>query len=95
MCSHLGPPRPTVARFNLHVPGQPSEFQRQIISSAVDLGPQNLEIPDILAPKPAQKLAEEDVLYEVFAGAGFRVMCGASGWVRVDSSVCAICRLPS
>jgi len=33
---------------------QASELQRQIISSAVDLGPQNLEIPDVFAPKPAQ-----------------------------------------
>ena len=33
---------------------QASELQSQIISSAVDLGPQNLEIPNVFAPKPAQ-----------------------------------------
>src|SRR6266849_5916902 len=34
--------------------GQAPEFQRQIISAAVDLGPQDLQIPHVLAPKPAQ-----------------------------------------
>jgi hypothetical protein len=67
MCSHLGPPRSSKARLELYVTGQPSEFQRQIISSAVDFGPQNLEIADVLAPKSAQQLAKEHVLDEVFA----------------------------
>jgi hypothetical protein len=58
------------------VTGHPSKFQRQIVPPAVDLGPQNLEIPDALAPKPTQQLAEKDVLYEVFAGAGVREMRG-------------------
>src|SRR5882762_11916252 len=75
-CRYLRPPRSSEARLELHVAGQPSEFQRQIIAAAVDLGPQNLEIPHVLAPQPAQKLAKEYVLYEVFAGAGFRKMRG-------------------
>src|SRR5258706_9328603 len=48
---HTAPP---VARFELHVAGQASEYQRQIIPSVVDLRPQHFQIPHVLAPKPAQ-----------------------------------------
>jgi hypothetical protein len=65
---HLRTPRPSVARFKLNVTGQLPEFQRQIISSAVDLRPQYFQIPYVFAPKPAQQFAEEYVLYEFFRG---------------------------
>ena len=53
-CGHVRTPRPPVARFELHVAGQASEYQRQIIPSVVDLRPQHFQIPHVLAPKPAQ-----------------------------------------
>src|SRR5258708_5257079 len=76
MRGHLGPSRPAIARLKLHVTGQAPEFQRQIISAAIDLRPQDLKIANVLAPKPAQQLAEEHMLYDIFAGAGFRIMRG-------------------
>src|ERR1700722_5639506 len=54
MWGYVRPPCPGETRLQLHVTGHPFEFQRQIISAAVDLRPQNLQIPDVLAPKPAQ-----------------------------------------
>jgi hypothetical protein len=66
------------------VTGHPSEFQRQIIPSTVDLGVQDLQIPDVLASKPAQQLAKEDVLYEVFAGARVLMVCG----IHLDALWC-------
>jgi hypothetical protein len=51
------------------VTGYPFEFQRQIVSAAVDIRPQNLQIPDVLAPEPAQELPQEHVLDQVLAGA--------------------------
>ena len=39
---HVRTPCPSVARLELHVTGQPPEFQRQIIAAAVDLRPQDL-----------------------------------------------------
>ena len=53
-CRHLRPSRSSETRLELHVTGHPSEIQRQIIAAAVDLGPQYLQIPDVLAPQPAQ-----------------------------------------
>ena len=53
-CRYLRPPRSSEARLELHVTGQPSEFQRQIIAAAVDFGPQDLQIPDVPAPEPAE-----------------------------------------
>src|SRR5258705_4001788 len=68
---HVRPSSSNEARLKLHVPGQSPEFQRQIVSAAIYLRPQHLQIPDVSAPKPPQELAEEDVLDEMFAGAGF------------------------
>jgi hypothetical protein len=51
---YIRPPCAGKTRLQLYVTGYLLEFQRQILSAAVDLRPQNLQIPDILAPEPAQ-----------------------------------------
>src|SRR5947209_19847787 len=49
-CGHLRTPRPGEARFELDVTDQAPEFQRQVVSTTVDLGTQNLQIAHVLAP---------------------------------------------
>ena len=71
------------------MPDNSSAFEREVISAAVDLGPQDFEVADVLAPKTAQQLAQKDMLDQLLAGAGFGVVggFGLKRPVRVSISI--------
>ena len=52
------------------MPNDATTFEREVISPAVDLGPQNFEVANVLAPKTAQQLAQKDMLDQLLASAG-------------------------
>jgi hypothetical protein len=73
---YRSPPGVTMTGLELNVPDQSPALQREVISSAIDLGPQYLEVADIPPPKTPQQFAQKDMLNQLFTGAGFGVMRG-------------------
>src|SRR5258705_8761211 len=73
---YRSPPGVPMAGLELNVPDQSPTLKREVISSAIDLGPQYFEVADIPPPQTPQQFAQKDMLNQLLTGAGFRVVRG-------------------
>lgn len=79
--------RSPMARFQLNVPDDAVGLDHDVVAALVDVVAQDLTVASTIPPEAAQKLADEQMLDDLFAGAGPRAVGGLGCNVDVRTAL--------